>query len=46
MAPRLRTIAVDHKILLWKLHNYFGIKGTSLNLFEIYLSNRYSLPIY
>ena len=32
---------VDHKILLWKLHNYFGIRGTRLNLFESYLSNRY-----
>ena len=32
---------VDHKILLWKLHNYFGIRGTCLNLFESYLSNRY-----
>ena len=32
---------VDHKILLWKLHKYFGIKGTCLNLFESYLSNRY-----
>ena len=32
---------VDHKILLWKLHNYFGIRGTCLNLFESYFSNRY-----
>ena len=32
---------VDHKILLRKLHNYFGIRGTCLNLFESYLSNRY-----
>ena len=32
---------VDHKILLWKLHNYFGIRGICLNLFENYLSNRY-----
>ena len=27
--------------MLWKLHNYFGIKGTCLNLFESYLSNCY-----
>ena len=32
---------VNHKIFLWKLHNYFGIRGTCLNLFESYLSNRY-----
>ena len=32
---------VDHKILLWILHNYFGFRGTCLNLFESYLSNRY-----
>ena len=31
----------NHKILLWKLHNYFGIRGTCLNLFESYISNRY-----
>ena len=41
MTQWLRTTAVDHKILLWKLHNYFGIRGTCLNLFESYLSNRY-----
>ena len=32
---------VNHKILLWKLHNYFSIRGRCLNLFESYLSNRY-----
>ena len=32
---------IDHKILLWKLHNYFGIRGTCLNLFKNYLSSRY-----
>ena len=32
---------VNHKILLWKLHNYFGIRGTCLNIFESYFSNRY-----
>ena len=32
---------VNHEILLWKLSNYFGIRGESLNLFKSYLSNRY-----
>ena len=32
---------VDHKILLWKLHHCFGIRGNALSLFESYLSNRY-----
>ena len=32
---------VDHKILLWKLHNYFGIRGTCLNFFESYIHNCY-----
>ena len=32
---------VNHKILSWKLHNYFGIRGTCLNLFESYFSNGY-----
>ena len=31
---------VDHKILLSKLHNYFGIRGTALDMFKSYLSNR------
>ena len=26
--------SVNHEILLWKLHNYFGIRGICLNLFE------------
>ena len=32
---------VNHKILLWKLHNYFGSRGTCLNLFKSYFSIRY-----
>ena len=32
---------VDHKILLWKLSNHFGIRGTPLNLLKSYLSDRY-----
>ena len=32
---------VNHTILLWKLHHYFGIRGTALHLIESYLSNRY-----
>ena len=32
---------VDHGILLWKLHHYFGIRGQALNLFQSYLSNRH-----
>ena len=32
---------VNHTILLWKLHHYFGIRGTALHLIESYLRNRY-----
>ena len=32
---------VNHTVLLWKLHHYFGIRGTALHLIESYLSNRY-----
>ena len=32
---------VNHKVLLWKLHHYFAIRGTALHLIESYLSNRY-----
>ena len=32
---------VNHKVLLWKLHHYFGIRGIALHLIESYLSNRY-----
>ena len=32
---------VNHKVLLWKLYHYFGIRGTALHLIESYLSNRY-----
>ena len=32
---------VNHRILLWKLYHYFGIRGTALHLIESYLSNRY-----
>ena len=30
----------DNKILLSKLHNYFGIRGTALDIFNSYLFNR------
>ena len=32
---------VDHNILIWKLENYFGIRGPALNLMKSYLANRY-----
>ena len=32
---------VNHTVLLWKLHHYFGIRGAALHLKESYLSNRY-----
>ena len=32
---------VDHSILMWKLHHYFGIRGRALNLFESYLTDRF-----
>ena len=32
---------VDHNILLDVLHNKFGIRGITLNLFESYLRPRY-----
>ena len=32
---------VNHRVLLWKLSNHFGIRGIDLNLFESYLSERF-----
>ena len=32
---------VNHKVLLRKLHHYFGIRGTAFHRIESYLSNRY-----
>ena len=32
--------AVNHEILLNKMHEYFGMSGTQLKWFESYLSNR------
>ena len=32
---------VDHYILIWKLENFFGIRGPALNLMKSHLSNRY-----
>ena len=32
--------SINHKILLHKMHIFFGISGLQLNWFESYLSNR------
>ena len=37
---KLATPAIDHDVLLWKLNNFFGIRGLPLKLLASYLQGR------